>query len=208
MPIEKGGAWGAAGALPPGAPVIETDAAGRAVIEAAWKAHSTPPTIGLAGGDLCRTVGGRGDIGRLNSPEAQTLPCDAMEVRIDGTTYLAIAHCIVRRRWLFGPVTAVMNAAWLGEWNVAPRSHPGDGRLDALTATAQLGPLDRARAKSRLPHGGHVPHPAIEQTRVTASRTLTLDLRRPTPVYLDGERVAAGTSIEVSVLPDFFAVVV
>lgn len=208
MPIEKGDSWGKQGALPTGAPVAHSDIEGRSIVESAWKRGEEPPPIGLVSGDLCRTVGGRGDIARLTSPDAQSLPCDAMVVAVDGTEFVAIAHCIIRRHWLRGSVTAVMNAAWIGEWNVAPRSHPGDGRLDVVKALSDFSSMDRLRARSRLPHGGHVPHPRIAQSRITTTTPLTVTLERPTPVYVDGDRVAAGSEITVSVLADFFTAVV
>jgi diacylglycerol kinase family enzyme len=96
-----------------------------------------------------------------------------------------------------------MNAQFLGSWDVAPRGHPGDGRVDVLDGDIALG--DRWKARSRLPAGTHVPHPGIRQTRAARWET-TFD--RPAPVRLDGEVVATARRLEVEVEPDALHVVV
>ena len=42
-----------------------------------------------------------------------------------------------------------MNAQFLGAWDVAPRSHPGDGLLDVLEA--EVGLDERLKIRERLP---------------------------------------------------------
>lgn len=207
MPVEKGQPWGRQQQLSDEAPIAYSDLEVRSLIEQPWRDGMHLPTLGLAGGDLCRTVGGRGDVPRMRSEHAQALPCDAIKVSLDGQTNLCVAHVVIRRSWLFGSVTVVMNAAWMGEWNVAPRSHPGDARLDVLS-TDTMGLGERLKARQRASHGGHVPHPAIEQRRVTKERPLVVELDRSTPVYLDGQRAGSATLVEIGVLPDLFEVVV
>src|SRR5690606_26566539 len=97
-----------------------------------------------------------------------------------------------------------LNAEFVGAWDVAPRSHPNDGMLDVLEV-AGMGVADRLRARSRLPAGAHVPHPAIRQRRVPA---LPLALRRPTPVWLDGERVGLARRLAIRLEPDALLCVV
>src|SRR5690606_7403291 len=139
------------------------------------------PEIGLLGGDLCRTVGGRGDGARLRTGEATRLSIDVAPAEIDGEEHWFVAHRVARRSWWRGRGAAVMNAQWIGAWDVAPRSHPNDGLLDVFDS--DLGFDDRLKARRRLPTGTHVPHPGIRQRRV---RSLELDFTRPTPVHLDG----------------------
>jgi diacylglycerol kinase family enzyme len=93
-------------------------------------------------------------------------------------------------------VVAVMNAQWIGRWDVAPRSHPNDGLLDVFDADLELD--DRLKARPRLLTGTHVPHPGIRQQRA-AEVAITLD--RPTPLHLDGERVGTATTLEITVVP-------
>ena len=47
------------------------------MVEQARRPRAEPvPTLGLLGGDLCKTLGGPGDEARLRSPEAMTFPVD------------------------------------------------------------------------------------------------------------------------------------
>jgi hypothetical protein len=201
--IEKGQVWGRPGPLPADGVVVHSDAEARRIVEGAKRAHRPIPPLGLLGGDLCRTVGGRGDEARLHSEDAMTLPVDLGSVLIDGKLHWFVAHLIVRRRWNSGRIIAVMNAQWLGHWDVAPRSHPGDGLLDSFDSNLSFN--DRLKAKRRLPSGTHVPHPGIEEYR---NRAMQLELDRPMPVHLDGEYVATARLLSIRVEPDALTCVV
>ena len=203
MAIEKGRPWGTAGPLAPDGVVATTDAEVRAVVERARRLGLDPPEIGLVGGDLCRTVGGRGDRDRLATPEAVRLPIDVASVSIDGERHWFTAHLVARRSWWWGRVVAVMNAQWLGRWDVAPRSHPNDGLLDVFDGDPSLD--DRWKARSRLVTGTHVPHPRIHQQREPA---VAVELAQPLDVYLDGVRVARGRHLDIEVEPDALTCVV
>ncbi|CAN5404302.1 hypothetical protein BH10ACT1_BH10ACT1_27380 [soil metagenome] len=203
MTIEKHQLWGRPGTLPADGVLVRSDAEARRVVEAARWAEGPVPTLGLLGGDLCRTVGGKGDEGRLHSPDAMALPTDLGSVLIDGRLHWFVAHLVVRRNWWRGRVVAVMNAQWIDTWDVAPKSHPNDGLLDVLDGDLSLD--DRVKARRRLATGTHVPHPGIAQRRVAA---LQLAFDRPTPVWLDGERVGVASNLAIRVEPDAFTVVV
>lgn len=190
MPIAKGQPWGAPGALPEGGVVVRSDAEARAVVEQARRAGDAVPALGLVGGDLCRTVGGRGDEARLRTADAVTLPFDLGSVLLDGVPHWFVAHLVIRRSWWSGRVIAVMNAQWIGSWDVAPRSHPNDGLLDVFDGDLSFD--DRLKARRRLLTGTHVPHPGIAQQRRAA---VQFELDRPTPVWLDGERVGSARTI-------------
>ena len=174
MAVTKGQPWGEPGPLPADGVLVHGDAEARHLVEAARRANEALPVLGLMGGDLCRTVGGRGDEARLRSDEAMTLPTDVGSVLIDGRHHWFVAHLVARRSWWRGRVVAVMNAQWIGRWDVAPRSHPGDGLLDVLDGDPSLD--DRLKARTRLPTGTHVPHPAIAERRTS---TLQLSFDRP-----------------------------
>lgn len=203
MTVEKGVDWGGTGPVPEDLVLVHTDAEARAAVVAARAAGAALPTLGLLGGDLARTLGGgRGDGARLR--EAGTLATVDLGVALlDGDRQPFVAHLVARRSWWRGRVVAVMNAQFLGTWDVAPRGHPGDGRLDVLDG--DLRPGDRWKARTRLPAGTHVPHPGIAQRRAARWET-TFD--RPTPVRLDGEVVATARTVVVEVEPDALRVVV
>ena len=204
MSIRRGQAWGDQGPLHIGGLSVTTDAEVRAVVEEAMRAHVDPPPVGLLGGDLCTTLGGRGDRERLATDDAVRLVVDVAHVVLDDLTeHWFVAHLVARRAWWRGRVVAVMNAAYIGSWNIAPRAHPGDGVLDVLDADLSLS--DRRKARARLPLGTHVPHPAIRGSR---PRVFDVELDRPTPIWLDGERVGRAHRVHVEVVPDALVVVV
>jgi hypothetical protein len=197
--IQKGQAWGVASPLPDDAPVAASDAALGAIL-----AGGPPfPVVGLLGGDLCRTLGGRGDVARLRSADAMTFPVDLLSVSLDGDAPVrSVAH-VVARSWGWRRVFVAMNAQWLGEWNVAPRGHPDDGRVDTLSW--RVGWRDARKVLARLPQGAHLPHPGIT---ASSTRSATVSFPRALPVSVDGVRVGRARSLTVTVEPDAVRVVV
>ena len=205
MAIRRGEAWGAPGPLPDGAVVVRSDAEARAALEAARRSRQPLPALGLLGGDLCRTLGGRGDEDRLRSGEALVAPIDLGEALVDGRIHLFVAHCVLRgRSWWRGRIVAAMNAQFVGGWDVAPRSHPNDGRLDVLEVPAAFGFSDRWKARTRLPSGTHVPHPSIDERRVPAVQLDAGGL----DVWLDGVRIGPAKTLSLRLEPDALTVVV
>lgn len=204
MTVRRGEGWGTNGPLPADGVVVRSDAEARAVVEAARRAGEEPPALGLLGGDLCRTLGGSGDEARLHTEEATRAVVDLGCVLVDGRQFWFLAQLVARRSWWRGPLVVAANAQWLGRWDVAPRSHPGDGKLDVVVADLSL--RDRTKAWRRLPQGSHVPHPGITERQLAATQ---LDLDPPCPVWLDGVRVATrARALSVRVEPDAVAVVV
>jgi hypothetical protein len=201
--IRKGQPWGAPGPLPADGVVVGSDAEARAVVTGALREGRPIPVLGLLGGDLCRTLGGRGDEGRLRSPAATTLVCDVGVALLDGRLHWFVAHLVARRGWWRGRAWVAMNAAWLGSWNLGPAAHPGDGLLDVTDARVPAG--ERLKVRARLPQGAHLPHPALRTRRTRAAQ---VELERPLPVRLDGDLVGAFRTISVRVEPDALTVVV
>ena len=203
MTIRRGEEWGSAGALPEDGVLVRSDAEARAVVEHHRRVGLPIPPLGLLGGDLCRTLGGKGDEARLRSPEARQLPVDLGAALLDGKLHWFVAHLVVRRSWWSGRILAAMNAEFLGTWDVAPRSHPNDGRLDTLDADLPLG--DRFKAQRRLATGTHVPHPGITERRVDAAQ---FEFDKGMPVWLDGESLGTVRRLSIRVEPDALICVV
>lgn len=208
MTIRKGEPWGGPGPLPDDGVVVAEDREASAALDVARRDGRPFPVLGLVGGDLARTCGARADATRLRGPDAQRLPVDVGVVVIDGVLRHFVAHLVLRRPartggWWRGPITAVMNAQFLGPWDVAPRGHPNDGRLDVVEADLSIG--DRWKARSRLPLGTHVPHPGITTSRRGG---LQLDVPSGAHVWLDGVRLGAARSLSIRLEPDALDVVV
>jgi hypothetical protein len=200
--IEKGKPWGGPGRLPDDGVVVRTDAEARAALEAARREGRPYPTLGVLGGDLGRTLGSPGVEARLHSDDARTFPLDLGQVLVDGRLHLFVSHLVARNRWWTRAVVA-MNVQWVGPWNLGPKSHPNDGRLDTFDARLPLRDLPKVRR--RLATGTHLPHPAIATRRTAAT---TFELERPLPVWLDGERVDEGRVLALRLEPDALRVVV
>jgi len=198
MTISKGSAYGEPGKpLPPHGLVVADDAEAAAALETARRENRPFPPLQLTGGDLCRTLGGptpNGDV---------TFPVDLGEVLIDGRIHLFVAHLVARTR-LWGYAFVAMNAQWHGAWNLGPRAHPNDGRLD--TYEARLRPSDRLKVRTRLNAGAHLPHPGVKERRVEA---LQIDLPHPLPVVLDGRPLTTkARTLSIRLRPDALTVVV
>ncbi len=194
MTVRKGEDWGEAAPVPEGVIVVASDREA-AMLAAEHRRANTPiPPMLLTGGDLARTLGG----GRPREGGPRThVQVDLGAVLVDGALHWFLAHLVARRSWLRGRIVVAANAAFIGDWNIAPRAHPGDGRLDLLDADPTLG--DRLKARRRLPMGTHVPHPAITIRRVDA---VQVDLAAPTPIYLDGQAIGSARTLSIRVEPN------
>ena len=181
--------------LPADAPVASSDAEVAALIEGRTDTGTTR-IIGLDDGDLARTLGIRKPYDRA-TPK-QLLPVDAIEIELDdGSSRLCIAHTIVGNFLLDSQTTALMNAAFIGKRNIAPRAHPGDGLVEVVTMT--LSPSDRYKAQRRMVTGSHLPHPGIKVRRLADG---VLDLGRPRTVRIDGQACGRSTTIRFRVVSE------
>lgn len=199
MTIEKGEDWGGRGRLPENAPIVASDHD----LATLWRPDGPTPIVGLVGGDLHRTVGGRATEADLRSGERTVLPIDVGLVHLGEKNVPFVAHLVRRKRFWAGTTIAVMNSGFLGHWNVAPRGHPNDGRLDLIESNLSFG--DRIKARPRLPAGGHVPHPDISIRRL---RSGTIDVGHGAWVEVDGQRMPVPERFEWSVVPDAMSIVI
>ena len=204
MTIRKGEAWGSVGRLPDGATIVRSDAELHRLVHEARTAGRSLPPLALLGGALMRAVGGTGDERRL-AGEMAVLPVDLVRVEFDATSTWSAAHVIARRGWWRGPILAAMNAEFVGAWDVTPRGHPNDGRVDLLEVSATMSVRDRLRARGRLTAGTHLPHPAIG-VRQTPSVERTFE--RPMRVWVDGVPMGSARSLRLTVEPDALVVCV
>ncbi len=201
MPIRKGESWGRSVDRPEGLVTLSTDAEVAASVAVQRTEQSSPP-IFVGAGDLARTLGA-GPPDRVRISE---LPIDLVDVRLDGAELAipACAHVVMRSPWwrggwFRGPIVLVMNAEFLGRWDVAPRGHPNDGRVEVVAAGAELSVRQRVEAWRRLPTASHVPHPAISTRPVKRERWT---FPRPVAVRVDGRAMGRASTVEVDVIAD------
>ncbi len=207
MTIRKGHEWGNLAVAPESLMTVRSDADLRVVVETARRAGAEVPTVGLLGGDLMRTLGGSGDASRFHSGEPiPHLPIDVVHLVADDLreTWF-VAHLVARRSWWRGAITAAMNAQFLGTWDVSPRCHPNDGRVDVVQVSPNMTMQQRWMARSRVSLGTHVPHPLIT---IEQRFEFVVDLARETPLRVDGQRWGSGRVLHLRVEPDAFVVCV
>jgi hypothetical protein len=193
MTVRPGAAWGDVVAVPDGALDVRRDDELAAAVE---RRESRPLVV--TGGDLYRTAGSPAGAGTV-----VRVPIDVLNVSADGVAMTAVAHVLARRPgrlgWWRGRIVAAMNSEHIGAWDVAPRSHPNDGRFDLVDVAASMSLRERWQASRRLRTGTHVPHPRIASRR---SRQETFTFDRSMGLWLDGVSRGTVRSLTVSVVPD------
>lgn len=203
MTIRKHRQWGEPGGLGPSGVVVHDDAEAAEVITHARRAGRPVPELGLLGGDLCATMGGTGSEENLYGPDARRYPVDLGTAVVAGERRYFVAHAVVRRRCWRGRIIAVMNAQYLGGWDLAPKSHPNDGLLD--TSDATLSWSDKLAARKRAPSGTHIPHPGIVVRR---TRSADFTVEPAGWLYLDGVRTTRVREVSFEIEPDALVVVI
>ncbi|MBU3701900.1 MAG: hypothetical protein FGM58_07625 [Acidimicrobiia bacterium] len=201
MPISRGSEFGEIAPLPADAPVVADDWSLRELVLDHRRRGVALPTVGLLGGDLCRTLGGVGDRSRLSSDEARTFRVDLGTAVCDGRSTVFVAHLVVGRPFAGG--TAVLQAQWLGDLDMGPRAHPADGRLDVTSG--RLGWRQRRTARRRARTGSHLPHPDLEHRQLVG---VAIESVRPRPVVVDGRAIGRFRRVEIGLEPEALLVVV
>ena len=171
--IRRGQDWGEEVAVPPGVIEVTTDA------DAVAALARPGAVVRLCGGDGWTALGAR-----TRGDRAVRLPIDLLRVEVDGgPVHRAIAHVVARRSWWRGPIIAVMNVDRLGEWDVAPKAHPNDGRADVVEVDPAMSLQARWQASRRLRSGTHVPHPQLRERKI---REAAWTFERPLRLWVDG----------------------
>jgi hypothetical protein len=201
--IERGQDWGRRVDRRSDVVEVAGDAEAGALVTEARRAGQPVPTLGLLAGDLRRTLGRTDAVTRLG-PEVSEFTVDLGVVTVAGEDHWFVSHVVARRSWWRGEVAAAMNAQFLGSWDVAPRGHPNDGRLDLLRV-GEMGGRERWKAWRRLPSGTHVPHPGIEMRPIADAE---VPLSRALIVRVDGVPVGSTDLLMLRVEPDALTVCV
>jgi hypothetical protein len=198
MTIRKGEPWGEAAVCPRDLRVVSTDRDLRDWV--IWHRTRDQPIrdLGVAGGDLARTCGGSTG----SHPSSAKVTVDAMRLTLDdGQPTWGVAHIVARRHWLHDQLAIVMNAQFYGAYDIAPRSHPNDGKVDVLRVDAAMGRRERLQARHRARTGMHLPHRHLS---MRSASEVDLHFERPMVVWADGVRCGTARRLQITVEPDAF----
>ncbi len=203
MTIRPGEPWGRPVARPADLVVMRSDAELASALS-----HERRSPIGVGGGDLARTLGVTPTSAASMATRATVNEylIDLLHVRLDGAdeAIVGCSHVVARSRWssgwwLRGRILVVMNAEFIGDWDIAPRGHPNDGRAEVVDVQPSMSVRERLAARRRLPTGTYVPHPRITTRSV---RTGSWEFERPLDVVVDGRRVGRASALSVDVIAD------
>jgi hypothetical protein len=199
--IRKGEQWGVPSPVPDDVLVVRSNAD----LAVALRLGLPERPLGIAGGDLARSLGAVGNDPVSGAP-GMKFQLDVIRVESADAVVWAGAHVVVRQSWLRGSMWAAMNAEFIGDWDVVPRSHPNDGRFDLVEVATEMSVGDRWKARRRLPLGTHVPHPSI---RIRQLSEATLMLPAGSSVRIDGQRwLTDGQELRLRVVPDAITAVI
>jgi len=198
--ISKGAPWGEAVPSPADVLIAPTDRDAREFIVRQRERGETLRPVGLGGGDLARTLGG----GNGRFPGTVTrAPVDLLRVQSGERVTWAVAHVVARRGWNRGEVVFAMNAQFLGPYDVAPRSHPNDGKVDIVHVAADMSWRARRAARRRARTGTHLPHPQLTSKQFA---NYSVVFARPMTLWVDGVRWGGGADVLITVEPDALTV--
>ena len=198
MTIQRGQPWGQQVQSPAQLPLMSSNVQLNQWIVAQRRSGRPISPVGLVAGDLAKTLGG--DPSRFPGTVNEAT-MDLLRVECDEHITWAASHVVGFRAWWRGEAFLAMNAQFYGKFDVAPRSHPNDGKVDVVHIGAAMPVRQRRLARSRALTGTHLPHPHLTSTQ---SAEVTLQFETSMVLWVDGVRWQAANSVRITVEPDAF----
>jgi hypothetical protein len=193
--IEKGAPWGSVQPTPHEVVDSPNEASAAQAIQDGAR------YVALRSGNLLRALGRHHRTVDLQpNDNCLVLPCDVLQVTLDHSTeVVAVSTVIVGSRWQ--PRWWVTSGGFLGKLNVAPRAHPNDGLVDALTFKGTSW-RTLVAIRRRMQLGDHLPHPQLAMTRASEVQWKS---DRPARITIDGKRYGRAAHVQIVVKPDAFS---
>ena len=101
-------------------------------------------------------------------------------------------------RFLRGAISIASNSGYWRGREVAPRSHPNDGKLDIVEISAAMNWTQRRMAWNKALTGSHIPHPLIQYSQGEFFQWSGKDKR----LVIDGQFVAQVQKVSCRVQSD------
>ncbi|MBC95881.1 hypothetical protein CL649_03325 [bacterium] len=158
--------------------------------------------IGLQGGDLYESLGGRGLGERESNKGTIGLKLDLGQLVIGQSNYLFASYCKISKPLKPWYTIWVINSPIIGHRRISPKSHPADGLLDIVEFSLSF--RQSLKAYKRSTSGDHLPHPHIKTSK---KRTYKINERGKRKVVIDGKKISYSNEVSVSVIPHAIAVV-
>ena len=158
--------------------------------------------IGLRGGDLYESLGGRGLGEREVDKGTVGLKLDLGQLVIGQSNYLFASYCKISKPLKPWDTIWAVNSPIIGHRRISPKSHPADGLLDIVKFSLSF--RESLKAYKRSTSGDHLPHPDIKTSK---KRNCMINARGKRKVVIDGEKIAYSKEVSISVIPHAIAVV-
>ena len=158
--------------------------------------------IGLQGGDLHESLGGRG-VGEREGDEGTVgLKVDLGQLVIGKSNYLFASYCKISKPLKPWYTIWVVNSPIIDHRRISPKSHPADGLLDIVEFSLSF--RQSLKAYKRAKSGDHLPHPQIKTSK---KRTYMIKASGKREVVIDGKKIAYCKEVSISIIPHAIAVV-
>ena len=205
MTIRKGEEWGTR--------IIAPDVITQVGGDSAIAVFGSDDVMSIVKGDLFEALG----CPQVVEPgtSCTLLDIDALHCEItlsDGTVLTTLAASCVEIG-TFAPhigrrsrYVCISNAGIVKGRNLTPRAHPNDGILDILEISQDISFRNRLQAFKRASTGTHIPHPNISTHRDSECEYLNIDNQEV--LHVDGLKISSWQGIHITVLPDYWKIVV
>lgn len=161
--------------------------------------------------------------GGMSAPGTHAVPMDVLRLEGASSQHLVVNAVVMGtaprrlRRWHRGravrvavdgrdvlsgsdaTTVVIMTGEFLVGDDLAPRGHPGDGKMEVQVYA--LVARERSAMRARLGTSSHVPHPRIIQR---SGKVAEIEFDRPRPLTIDGKPSVPTSQLAITLLPSAY----
>lgn len=200
MPISPGSEWGASASIPQNAHVISSDRQLGVHLRDSSAKDVHGKSLLVTGGDITHVLGVKN---RSLDTGCVRVVIDAIAVSytdIHGSqhTDVCVGSLSISRRFQRGTISVVTNSGLWRGYEVAPRAHLNDGKLDIFEVSGAMRWSQRRLMWRKTATGTHLPHPLLSYSQGDFFNWEGNPLR----LEIDGQFVASVTMVTCRVQSD------